>query len=1593
MDGEEGALRAFHPLVRRWFTTRYGRPTDVQERAWPIVASGRNVFITAPTGTGKTYAAFLFALNQLITGSLPCGTTRVLYVSPLKALNTDVGRNLSAPLRELAAFFAAEGSFFPGIEVATRSGDTPQAERRRMARRPPEILITTPESLNLIVSSPRSREMLAGVSTVILDEVHAVVGSKRGTHLITAVDRLATLAGEFQRIALSATVKPLEQSAAFVAGYTARRSGGEWIYERRGIEIVRSPQRKEARLEVRAVAGFEEERPDGETVWERMSQALSAIIAERASTLVFVNSRQLAERIARLLNEGQRELIAYAHHGSLSRELRSVVEKRLKERDLKAIVATSSLELGIDIGDLDEVLLVDAPPTISQTVQRLGRAGHSVGEVARGVLFASNGPNLIRGIVASKLAEEQSIEEVRPILCPLDVLAQVILSMTGVEPWRLSDLYGFIRTSYPYHGLSRRQFDLVVEMLEGRYADSRVRELSPRVSVDRDADTIRAREGALYLLYSAGGTIPDRGYFGLHVQGSDAKIGELDEEFVWERKVGDTFSLGTQRWRISAIDHQRVSVVPWSGPLNAAPFWRAEGLNRDFFFSEQVGIALERWDARADVPGITEDIARGYRIDRESAERLVSFLRRQREATGRGLPHRHRILVEHTGARSGLHQIIIHTMWGGRVNHPFSLALSALLRKAIGEHDLVAENDCIAITLAHDEGDRSSTTRWGRNGWKAEGSAPETVTVNEGGGLDLPSLIREVAKANIEELLREELEGSGFFGARFRECSGRALLLPRPRNGRRMPLWVTRLRAKRLLDRVRHYPDFPIVAETWRSCVRDEMDLATLEALLLEVRSGAISIEECFTAAPSPFAASATWLATGGFMYDDDAPGGARGSGTSLSGELLSEMVFSRELRLSFDPELARRFQDKLQRTAPGYAPRSSRELVDWLKERLAIPHSEWKALLAAMSRDWFLDPGRVAEEAEGRVRRIEGGAVRERFRGEEPAATRGHLGEPTVGEALMVSADYAQRVERAVAGDEEALEWLLPQWLQFYGPVSAEFVRGLFGAHGAPFDRILDALEEERVIVRDLLTEGATELELADAENLERLLLFRRREHAESFAARPLAELPLFLATWQGVGTEGGSEEELASRLEGLFGYPAPAQLWETEILPARLGGYRTQWLDRLLAESELEWFGCSGHRIAFRPASEAELYASKAKTGEEVGAGKAAVPMQAARSMVDPPASGRGVAVGPGEESVANEEPRAPADGAPHTETIRRLFADPTARYSFWDLLARSGLSSERFTELIWEGIWSGELLCDSYEVLRRGIAVAFKADPTLERQGARPSDRGERAPGEGASGRQGGARTSGPVATGAAAALGMAMRGRPSRRESGRWRATRPLMGTWHLAPPAAEHDLLDEEELAKDRARQLLDRYGILFRELLVRELPALRWSALFRSLRLMELAGEILSGFFFEGLPGLQFMSHAAASQLRAGLSGDMLFWVNALDPISLCGVDLPLKRELPSRLQSNRVVYRGTSVAVVSRMGGRDLEICLAPDDPSLDSCLSLLLAPLSRDADPAKVIKVERINGEPVRSSPYRHALVARGFREDFKAYSLWGR
>lgn len=1543
----------FHPVIRSWFRETYSVPTDIQLRSWPVIASGAHVLLTAPTGSGKTLCAFLWSLNQLLTGAWPSGSTGVLYVSPLKALNNDIRRNLVHPLREIRERFASEA--VPEIRILTRSGDTPSRERQQMLRRPPEILITTPESLNLLLSSPRARENLRSLRTVILDEIHAVAADKRGTHLITAVERLVLLSGEFQRLALSATVKPAEAIADWVGGYRLIRDQArvDPHYDKRKVVILRSPEAGEADdfkgnpkqidLRVRSTGqaaprtegeGAGEKRagllqgsgysktsvppvPAREAFWSGLVREIKSRIRANRSTLIFTNTRRHAEKLARLLNEQEDGQLAYAHHGSLSKEIRLVVEQKLKAGELSAIVATSSLELGIDIGVLDEVLLVQTPFSVSSALQRIGRAGHGVGELSRGRLYCTHGRDLLNAAVMARSVMEQDIEPVRPVDASLDLLAQIILSMTAVQTWQADELYEVLKSSYPYHNLLRKYYNLVLEMLAGRYADQYLRELKPRLSWDKLDGTLRAVRGVLPLIYRSGGTIPDRGYYDLRVHQNAAKIGELDEEFVWERKVGDTFNLGTQNWKILRIDSKNVEVVPWNGPINITPFWRAEKAGRGFHYSERVGLFVESCNENLNRPArLIDELVSRHFFDEASAESLVDFLERQRAVTGCDLPHRHHLLIEHVEgppAQAAFSRVILHTLWGSRVNYPLSLILEAAwaMEHPGSSIEALADDDCVLIIP----------------------SDPEGFSADE--------LLSQVRPEEVEALLRRSLEGSGFFGARFRENAARALLLPRSNLDRRIPLWLTRLRAKKLLEGISGYGEFPILLETWRSCLQDEFDLPALESVLSELQQGQIRRSAAWTSSPSPFAENISWIQTNEHMYRGEAV--SAGGSSAVQEEVIREILYSRRLRPRIASELAAELQAKLQRIAPGYAPVTAGELLDWLKERLLVEDEQWRAIVEAIRRDH--DPNlryeqlftekfaaKVVRYRLPRARTWLVSALEQMPRilrslasagGRDPDELAARL---EVDEQCFPSGSAKQLksiLESTEPGHGEAehhLSALVAEWLRYYGPVPLTRIGDCFGLNPEAVESLLDGLVENGTVVVDQLTRESDSLQVCDAQNLEILLRLTRKGSRPSFAALNPEKLPLFVATLQGLTGTGvqkrtSSVEDLRHVLESLFGFSAPIRLWEQEIFPARLKPYYGSWLDELLRSSELQWFGCGRQRVAFCFASDLELF-------------------------------------------LESGNPEA-------HERRRRLLPSPRGRYSFWDLVDHSGSTPADTTRQIWELVWEGELAGDSFAVLRTAAAGGFQL----------PQDRG-------ASGEVGGAgdRHGERIKAG---------KRRFGRRSYDRWRAAHPLAGSWYGIDLASEADLLEEEELARERVRQLLQRYGILFRELVARELKPLQWSRIFRTLRIMELSGEILSGYFFEGIPGLQFISHRGLRLLREGLPEEEIYWISAADPASVCGLGLPITG-LPPRLASNHLVYHGSRLVLVSKRRAAEVDLLVPPEDSSLLEYLRVFSDFLGRDVAPRKTVRLERINGVEARQSPYKGAFLKYGFVDEYRGLIL---
>ena len=1352
----------------------------------------------------------------------------------------------------------------------TRSGDTPADERRALLRHPPEILITTPESLNIMLTGKSGRTLFHGIRTVILDEIHAVADSKRGTHLITAVERLTLTSGEFQRIALSATVRPLEVVADFIGGFERLHSRSDAAYQKRPVRILRSDDSKRYCISVECPkkAGEEE---DEETLWQNLAAELKEIVRGNRSTLIFTKSRRVAEKIARHMNEGEDEIIAYSHHGSIAREIRLEVEERMKRGELRAIVATGTLELGIDIGELDEVILVETPFSISSSLQRLGRAGHGVGETSRGRLFPTHGMDFLTAAVMARCIGEAAIEPIHPVECPLDILAQIIVSMTVSDRWDIDDLYAFLKCCYPYRNLSPGHYELVLEMLAGRYAESRLKELAPHISIDRIDNTVQAKSGASYLVYTSGGTIPDRGYYDLRVKDSRARIGELDEEFVWERRIGDTFTLGTQVWRIENITHNEVEVAPLKAKTGMVPFWRAEEQDRDFYYAERIMAFLrEAADNLSEPERYRHKLETLHAMSPESALALTEFLRRQNEAGGGKLPHRHRIVIEHYHDGSGRtvgRQSILHTFWGGRLNRPFSMALSAAWEKKHGVPLEAYTSDANVLLIL-----------------------PSDAKVTE--------VIRMVTPENIEELLRQRLESSGFFGAKFRENAARALLLPRAGFHRRYPLWLNRLRAKRLHETVMRYPDFPIVLETWRECLQDAFDLPNLKIVLDELQTGRIEIAEVENEVPSPFCGGLIWRQTNKYMYADDTPEGRAPSG--LSRKLLDEVLYSSQLRPRVAQRLADELEGRLQRLKAGYAPATPVELLDWLKERLLIPADEWERLLAACRRD---SPDFPTEIPENIAKKMVSVTLRESSTVHMCALENiTLLARLFLIDQASIDPINLPRKESGADGKMDRADFVA-QWLSYYGPVGRSRLEEALGIRGDDLDFLLEGLVEEGRVIVDTILEGSEIMEVCFADNLDRLLRMARLARQPSFQALSIHHLPLFIASYQGLAHPGETLEDLQSRLEKLFGFAAAASLWEEEILPARMVNYQPAWLDALLHSTPLLWFGSGREAVAFALEPEMEIFTASHE-----------------RDM----------------------------------EKAKLLFPDARGRYDLFNIATHAALSTEEATRRLWELTWRSAITNDSMETLRKGILNVF---------GAAGFDR-----------------------------EGRSARGSVRSSAMNRWAASRPIQGSWRiLGPSPMETDAIGGQELAKERARILFDRYGILFRELLENETEPMRWRRLFPVLRLMELSGEILSGYFFEGIPGVQFISFEAFRFLRDGLDEEGIYWMNAKDPASLCGIGLEgLKGKLPRRVPSNHLVFLGRRVVLESMKNGRELRIHIPPDHPRFHESLGMFKILLSRGFNPVKGIVIETINGVAAELSEYRDALREFGFISGYNRLEL---
>ncbi|MDO8307277.1 MAG: DEAD/DEAH box helicase [Actinomycetota bacterium] len=1137
----------FSPATANWFAGAFDSPTPAQRGAWTAIRQGDDTLVVAPTGSGKTLAAFLQAIDRLLSEPTPVdrlGRCRVLYVSPLKALAVDVERNLRSPLIGIEREAARLGLAVPDVRIGIRTGDTPPAERARMGRRPPDILITTPESLFLMLTS-RARESLRAVHTVIVDEVHAVAGTKRGAHLAVSLDRLdALLSSPAQRIGLSATVSPIADVAAFLRPQSP-------------ATVVAPPSEKSWDLQIRVPVDDMADLPasaDGSqdagadpvprsSIWPHIDEQLVDLIEEHQATLVFANSRRLAERITAQVNDiaAERRLaaglpeagpVARAHHGSVSKEQRAFIEEELKAGRLPAVVATSSLELGIDMGTIDLVVQVETPPSVASGLQRVGRAGHQVGATSRGIIFPKFRGDLVTAAVVADGMRSGRIEDVRIPRNPLDVLAQQIAACVAMDDWQADDLLDLMRRSASFSTLTDQVFASVLDLLSGRYPSDEFAELRPRLVWDRTSGLLSTRPGAQRLAVTSGGTIPDRGLFTVFLVGG-SRVGELDEEMVYESRVGDVIALGASGWRIEEITHDRVLVTPAPGVPGRLPFWHGDALGRPAALGRAVG-AFVRTVAASRHP---RDAVAGMGLDERAVANLIGYIEEQRAATHH-VPSDTSIVVERFRDELGDWRVIVHSPFGARVHAPWALALGARIRDHLGiDAHVMHADDGIVLRL------------------------PDTD--DEQAAASVAELIR-IDPEEIEGIVTAQVGGSALFAARFRECAARALLLPRRRPDRRSPLWQQRQRSAHLLEVASGYASFPIILETVRECLQDVYDVPALRALLAELRDGTVTVHEVATDHPSPFAESLLFGYVASFLYEGDSPlAERRAEALTLDTRLLAELLGTPELRDLLDADAIDEVEAELQRTASTHRARDVEDAADIL--RILGPLTDAQGVERGIHPDWLASLRQSRRAIEVRM----GGQART-----AAVEDAGRLRD-ALGLALPVGVPDAH-----LETVDDPLGDVVGRFARTHGPFTREQAAADLGLPPAMAGEVLDRLASAGRVVRGEFRPGGAHTEYCDSEVLRRI---RRRSIArlrDEIEPVPPEAFASFLPTWQRVAAHG---ERPALRgvdgcfevIEQLAGVALPASTWLRGVFASRVGDFHPGMVDELMTAGEVSWWG----------------------------------------------------------------------------------------------------------------------------------------------------------------------------------------------------------------------------------------------------------------------------------------------------------------------------------------------------------------------------------------------------------------------------------
>ncbi|WP_336603956.1 ATP-dependent helicase [Agromyces seonyuensis] len=1540
-----GGIGGFGAATAAWFEGAFEAPTPVQRDAWAAIGRGEHALIVAPTGSGKTLAAFLSAIDRLAHEAPgESAGVRVLYVSPLKALGVDVEKNLRAPLAGIQAAAERLGGDVRVPSVGVRTGDTPQHERRRLATHPPDLLITTPETLAIQLTSG-ARRTLAGVEVVIVDEIHALAGTKRGADLALALERLDALAGgRVQRVGLSATVRPREEVARFL--------GGD-----RPVTIVAPTSGKLLDLRVAVpVEDLGDLRGEGGTVWPKVEEAITDEVLAHRSTIVFVNSRRVAERLTARLNEivadridaetlapsevrplarvgpggepdasepvegvdfvrpsrpdapvpgglaaiyassanqtgGADPILARAHHGSVSKEERLVIESQLKSGELRCVVATSSLELGIDMGEVDLVVQLATPPSVASGLQRVGRAGHQVGEASRGVVFPQHRTDLLHAAVVAERMVDGRIEAVRVLRNPLDVLAQhTVAVVAALESVQADEWFRTVIRSAPFATLPRSAFDAVLDLLAGRYPSDRFAGLRPRLVWDRVTGILTPRPGAGRLAMTSGGTIPDRGLFGVFLAGEGAgrRVGELDEEMVYESRVGDVFALGTTSWRIQEITHDRVVVVPAAGAPGRVPFWKGDTLGRPAELGEAIGAyTRELVDLRQRDPDGAERMLAAGGLDRLATRNLVALVDAQREATG-VVPDDRTLLVERFLDELGDWRIVLHSPYGLPVHAPWALAVGARIQERFGvDASAVAGDDGIVLRL------------------------PDT-------GVDPPGaeLFRFDDADELAGVVASRVSDSALFASRFRECAARALLLPQPDPRRRAPLWQQRRRAAQLLDVAADYPDFPILLETARECLQDVYDLPALQQLARRIGERRVRIVETRTELPSPYAQALLFGYVGEFMYEGDQPlAERRAAALALDPRLLTELLGDTGFRDLFDADLLVGVERELQHLGPERRRHGIEGVADLLRELGPLTTDELAARLDPEDADEDADAPlgpevaaalAAALEAAGRVIRVELHG-RERWAAVEDAARlRDGLGTVLPG---GIPPAFLEPVADPL-GD------LVGRFARTHGPFLLERLIDAYGVEATRADETLQRLARTGRVVHGEFTPGVSGLEWADADVLDRVRrrsLAALREQIEPVEPRQLAR---FLPEWQRVGPAAGGlsgVDGVLEAIEHLEGVRVPASALESLILPARVRDYRPALLDELTAAGEVVWAGA----------------------GELAGDGWISLHLADSAGLTLP-------------------LPEPVELGSLEQEVLAVLGSG--GGYFFRPLAEAVGsLDDAALEAALWKLVWAGLVGNDTLAPVRALVAGggAHRPKPRTPRVrgGVRRLPRPEMP-----------ARGGAPTA-------------------AGRWSAL-PVPD----AEPTARAIALGET---------LLERYGVVTRGAVAQEGPVGGFELVYRTLSRLEEAGRVRRGYFVDGLGAAQFAAPAVVDRLRAqGPTGAIA--LAATDPANPYGAALPWPASpdgvtsRPARKAGAFVVLVDGALVCFVERGGRT--VLVFDEEPAAFALAADALADLVLGGGAGR-IRIERANGRFVLGTPTGRALEAAGFRESPQGLRLAAR